>query len=75
VEGYLLGSAVTDESCDAGDEFYYSWVKTDACLKGLDNGQGSRKFTECSGANLDATSALFILYLNDVRLSLSQEWP
>jgi hypothetical protein len=47
--GYLLGSAVTDEECDAGDEFYYSWVKTDACLKGLDNGQGSRKFSECSG--------------------------
>jgi hypothetical protein len=47
--GYLLGSAVTDEECDAGDEFYYSWVKTDACLKGLDNGQGSRKFSQCSG--------------------------
>ena len=47
--GYLLGSAITDENCDAGDEFYYSWVKTDSCLKGLDSGQGSRKFTECSG--------------------------
>ena len=32
--GYLLGSAITDASCDAGDEFYYSWVKTNTCLKG-----------------------------------------
>jgi len=47
--GYLLGSAITDASCDAGDEFYYSWVKTNTCLKGLDDGQGSRKFTDCSG--------------------------
>ena len=50
--GYLLGSAITDASCDAGDEFYYSWVKTDACLKGLDQGQGSRKFSECSGMSV-----------------------
>lgn len=48
-DGYLLGSAITDASCDAGDEFYYSWVKTNTCLKGLDEGQGSRKFSECSG--------------------------
>ena len=48
-DGYLLGSAITDASCDAGDEFYYSWVKTNTCLKGLDQGQGSRKFSECSG--------------------------
>lgn len=47
--GYLLGSAITDAKCDTGDEFYYSWVKTNACLKGLDDGQGSRKFTDCSG--------------------------
>lgn len=47
--GYLLGSAITDAKCDTGDEFYYSWVKTNACLKGLDNGQGSRQFTDCSG--------------------------
>jgi hypothetical protein len=51
----LLGSAVTDEECDAGDEFYYSWVKTDACLKGMDNGQGSRKFSQCSGMAVTVT--------------------
>lgn len=56
-DGYLLGSAITDASCDAGDEFYYSWVKTNTCLKGLDEGQGSRKFSECSG--MSVTVSLF----------------
>lgn len=56
-DGYLLGSAITDAKCDAGDEFYYSWVKTNSCLKGLDNGNGSRKFTECSG--MAVTVSLF----------------
>lgn len=56
-DGYLLGSAITDAKCDAGDEFYYSWVKTNTCLKGLDDGNGSRKFTECS--DMAVTVSLF----------------